>query len=81
MLSLGFMQARPTQPPDLIANIRVLPEQRAQFVSDGIATGFRAAHDFRLPDKELNDALHFIVGRDFLPLERRRTRVSALREL
>jgi hypothetical protein len=62
------MSTRPPNPPDFIAEIRLLPEQRKHFVSEGLGTGFRAAHDFQHPEDQLNDAMHFVVGKEFLPL-------------
>lgn len=62
------MSRRPSNPPDFVAEIRLLPEQRKHFIAEGLATGFRAAHDFHHPENGLNDGMHILVDREFLPL-------------
>lgn len=62
------MRSRPQSPPDFIAQIRLDPDRRERFVSDGLVTGFMVAHDFHHPEGGLNDGLHFLVGRENLPL-------------
>ena len=62
------MRSRPPTPPDFIAETWLDPDQRKLFNRDGLITGFTAAHDFHHPEGGLNDGLHFLVDRDFLPL-------------
>jgi hypothetical protein len=62
------MRSRPPRPPDFIAEIRLDPEQRKRFNRNGLLNGFMIAHDFHHPEGGLNDGLHFLMGRDDLPL-------------
>jgi hypothetical protein len=62
------MRSKPPTPPDFIAEIRLDPELRERFNRDGLLNGFMAAHDFHHPEGGLNDGLHFLVGREELPL-------------
>jgi hypothetical protein len=62
------MSAPPRRAHDFTAEIRLLPECAHHFHLGGLRSGFRAAHDFHRPEGGLNDGMHVLVDRDFLPL-------------